>query len=335
MMSPEETGEYLSSLVRSTPFGIVAFESTGEISILNEMAREYLEIEAGLETLTGKQVLDCIAHIQELRTPLKACIKTGDTSFDIEALWINDHCYSTKCRPILNGFLITLENITGIKENEANSIQSIFESQEKERRKIGRDIHDSVGSLLSSVRLSLDAFLDDLSLCKEAVPTLKIEEAISNIDSIAAELRTLSHHLVPRILDEYGLSSAFENMVRNLSKLKKQDVKFYSNFEKERRFSKEIELNIFRCGEELLNNALKYAEAKEIMVQLIKHEHSLVLTVEDDGKGFVKETINPENFGIGLTNIETRVRLLGGEFILDSHEGKGTIATIELNVDPG
>lgn len=330
MINPTEASDYLSSLVGSAPFGILAFDSKGEIAVFNDLALEYLELDEGPEKRTGMQVLEITDHVPDLHGAIKRCMEEGKSSFNLEALWINETCLSIKCRSILKGYLVTFENITRIKAIETNSIQSILEGQEKERRRIGREIHDSVGSLLSSVRLSLDAFMDDLSQAGEPVPTRKIEEAISMLDSMAVELRNMSHQLMPRILEEYGLSLAFANMVRNLGKLKKQDVKFYCNFENEPRFDKEIELNLYRCGEELVNNALKYAEAGEIMVQLIKHEHSLLLMVEDNGKGFVKEKLSQDHFGIGLTNIDTRVRLLGGEFILDSHEGEGTTATIEL-----
>jgi len=109
-------------------------------------------------------------------------------------------------------------------------------------------------------------------------------------------------------------------------------VEFYCNFNAEVRFNNDLELNLYRCGQELLNNAVKHARASEIMVQLIKHDQSIILMVEDDGIGFEQNKNSLENFGIGLTNIETRVRTLNGEFILESRRSKGTIASIEIPI---
>jgi signal transduction histidine kinase len=160
------------------------------------------------------------------------------------------------------------------------------------------------------------------------------EEKLLNIretlDSITNDLRALSHHLIPRLLEEFGLFSAFSNLITKINNSVKTKVEFYCNFGPEIRFEKDLELNLYRCGQELLNNAVKHAGASEILVQLIKHDQSIVLMVEDDGRGFQHQSNNPEEFGIGLTNIETRVRTLNGEFIIESRENKGTTASIEI-----
>ena len=110
----------------------------------------------------------------------------------------------------------------------------------------------------------------------------------------------------------------------------KSKVEFYCNFNSQTRFDKDLELNLYRCGQELVNNTVKHAKASEILVQVIKHEQSIVLMVEDDGIGFDQDEKNMDNYGIGLTNIETRVRTLDGEFIIESLEKKGTTVSIEV-----
>lgn len=213
---------------------------------------------------------------------------------------------------------------------EANSIQAILEGQENERRRIGRAIHDGIGPLLSYMKLSLDSFIDDLHKQNPQTSTDILNNISDTIDSLTGDLRLLSHSLAPRLLNEFGLTPAFENMVFRLNQSRKANITLYTNIEKDTRLDNDIELNLFRCGQELLSNAVKYSKASNILVQLIMHEETIVLMVEDDGSDFKRENLQPENFGIGLTNIDTRVRMLNGEFNMDSTLNKGTVASIEI-----
>jgi signal transduction histidine kinase len=183
------------------------------------------------------------------------------------------------------------------------------------------------------MKLSLDSFIDELHNQNPKASTEVLDNISETIDSITGDLRSMSHNLVPRLLDEFGLSPAFENMVFRLNESKRANIKLYTNIEKDTRFNKDIELNLFRCGQELLNNALKYSKASNILVQLILHKESIVLMVEDDGVGFERKNLQPENYGIGLTNIDTRVRMLNGVFNLDSVLNKGTVSSIEIPLE--
>jgi signal transduction histidine kinase len=180
------------------------------------------------------------------------------------------------------------------------------------------------------MKLSLDSFIDDLHKQNPQMKTDTLDNISETIDSITMDLRSLSHSLVPRLLDEFGLCPAFENMILRLKESKKVEIELYTNIEKDMRLDHEIELNTFRCGQELVSNAVKYSKGNNILVQVILHKSSIVLMVEDDGVGFEKDKLQLENFGIGLTNIDTRVRMLNGEFIIDSVLNKGTVASIEI-----
>ena len=104
------------------------------------------------------------------------------------------------------------------------------------------------------------------------------------------------------------------------------------NLNPQERFEREIEINLFRCCQELLTNAVKHAEATRITVQVIRHDSSIVLMVEDDGKGFDPNEANPDVEGIGLLNVETRARTLNGEYLVESVKGGGTLISIELPI---
>jgi signal transduction histidine kinase len=324
-----ETNELLEAFISNTPFGVIVIDLTGKIKTANSLFRDYLEIDANFE-VENATIQDLIKEIPELFDVVVASLKEGKQPFNIESLILNERYLTVSGQVILDGYIITIEDISKQKELEANSIQAILDGQENERRRIGRDIHDGIGPLLSFMKLGLDSFIDDLHNQNPSINTEALDNISETIDSLTVDLRSLSHSLVPRLLDEFGLCPAFENLIYRLNETKKASIELYTNIEKDKRLDHEIELNIFRCGQELLSNAVKHSKAKNILVQVILHKESIVLMVEDDGVGFKKDKIQPENFGIGLTNIDTRVRLLNGVFTLDSVLNKGTVVSIEI-----
>ena len=274
-------------------------------------------------------MLDYVNHIPVLSDILSRFLEKKK-SFNTEAINIHDRYVIVMGVSIRNGFVCIINEVTRLKEMETESIQNILASQENERRRIGREIHDGIGPLLSYSKLELDAFLDEYEDINKEVGEEKLLNIRQTLDSITNDLRNLSHHLTPRLLEEFGVFSAFSHLITRLNKSIKSKVEFYSNLGSEVRFVQDLELNLYRCGQELLNNAVKHAKASEIMVQLIKHDHSIVLMVEDDGVGFDQQEISVEKSGIGLSNIETRVRTLNGEFYIDSQKHKGTTVSIEI-----
>lgn len=324
-----ETNELLEAFISNTPFGVVVVDLSGRIKTANALVNEYFEIGKNVD-IVNTNILEIIKDIPELSAVINNSLKEGKKPFNIESLLLADRYLTISGQVILDGYIITIEDITKQKEMEANSIQAILDGQENERRRIGRDIHDGIGPLLSFMKLSLDSFIDDLHKQNPQMNTDTLDNISETIDSITMDLRSLSHSLVPRLLDEFGLCPAFENMILRLKESKKVDIELYTNIEKDMRLDHEIELNIFRCGQELVSNAVKYSKGNNILVQVILHKNSIVLMVEDDGVGFEKDKLQLENFGIGLTNIDTRVRMLNGEFMLDSVLNKGTVASIEI-----
>ena len=322
--------DFLVSLMKNAPLGIISANETGTITQVNHLAKVLLQVNPSNKKLIGQSLLDCVNHIPILHEKLIRFLEKNWKSFNAELLNINDRYISVRGARIKNGFICIINDYTRMKEIETGSIQSIIAGQENERRRIGREIHDGIGPLLSYSKLELDAFLDEYVEQNNDIPDEKLLSIRSTLDSITNDLRNLSHHLMPRLLEEFGLFSAFNNLTTRLNNSIRSKVEFYCNIDSESRFDSDLELHLYRCGQELLNNAVKHARAAEIMVQLIKHEHSIVLMVEDDGRGFDQNAKNKENYGIGLTNIDTRVRTLDGEFIIESLDNKGTTVSIEV-----
>lgn len=324
--------DFLNSLMKNAPLGIISIDETGIITHSNLLAMDLLKIDRPTKSIVGHPVSECIQHIPRLFQKLSRYTQKGLKSFNIDGLSISERSLIVKGVSIEGGFMCIIHDVTRMKEMEVESIQSIIAGQENERRRIAREIHDGIGPLLSYAKLELDSFLDEFAEQNNNPSSERFKNIRNTLDSITSDLRDLSHHLIPRLLEEFGLFSAFNNLLTKINATGKYKVEFYCNFNSEIRFDKDIELNLYRCGQELINNTLKHAHASEILVQVIKHDQSIVLMVEDNGIGFESQENSLENFGIGLTNIETRVRTLNGAFIIESRENKGTSASIEIPI---
>lgn len=319
----------LRSLLNGVPFGIMVLDAQGIVKLVNQYANDLLALDPHLD-LHGNNLIKHIKHLHPLDEELDSYLKQPETPKSIEPISHNDRTIDISIHILDGGYLVIIYDITRLKVLEANSIQAIITSQENERRRLAREIHDGIGPLLSSAKLELDLFLEDLKESNMHIPDKRLYNIRQTIDALSVDLRNLSHSLIPRLLEEFGLLSAFQNMVGRIKNAVKPDVDLYCNLDPADRFDKDIELNLFRCGQELLNNSIKHSGANKIILQLIKHEESIVLMIEDDGIGFNPEETRTNSDGIGLINIETRVRALHGDFIIETEKGRGSLVSVEI-----
>lgn len=319
---------FLISVINSAPYGILAMNLEGEVIIANSYAREYLELPFEMKELPDKNISDCVHHIPKLKNRINR-LKNGRKPFNFESFPFNNKYLTIKGRPIQNGYIITVENITKLKEIEVASLNSTFKGQELERMRLAKEIHDGLGPILSIVKLSLETIQIDLRQKATDEVIQRIENLIKMVDSATTDIRNMSRNLMPKVLNDFGLVEALENMCHHVSG--RIRVNFFSSVSS-KRFDKSVELGLFRIAQELINNAIRHSKANLINVQLIQHRESLLLMIEDNGKGFDESALNYENQGIGLINIESRAKALGGEFFIDSGEGKGVTATVEVPI---
>jgi signal transduction histidine kinase len=326
--------DILSSIITCVPFGLIAFDLSGDIIIVNHLAKQYLDLPYEVEDLANKNILECVSEIPAIVEVLNNCLKKGRKPFNLESIPVNGKQISFKGRLIFDGFIVTIENITQLKEMEADSLFAMIEGQELERKRLAKEIHDGLGPVLSIIKLNLEAVLTEIEENHETNSIKNLRIAVEMIDSMAGEMRSISHSLMPRVLEDFGLVDALESLCNSLDNTDKINVSFL-NVGVHERFDKLVELGIYRITQELLNNALKHSRAQSIQVQIINRSDSLVLMVEDDGVGFNIQEVDDSDEGIGLLNVESRAKALGGSFYLDTAEGHGVIATIEipLNAD--
>lgn len=234
-------------------------------------------------------------------------------------LWIfnkNQKKLSAQKEINLKQDLIAFEN-----RHKLSVSKALIQGEEMERKRVARDLHDGLGSMLSGVKIHLN-----LARKENA-------EAVSNVDVLLdnsiKELRNISQNLMPESLLELSLEHALRDLcAANSNTATKVEFQYLI---KKSKLPKNYEIMIYRIIQELLNNALKYAHASQVLVSCSQNKDVFFITVEDNGLGF--DVAHPGNKnGMGLKNIHNRVEFLNGKLEIDSKINQGTSVYIELNV---
>lgn len=205
--------------------------------------------------------------------------------------------------------------------------RAAVEAEIQERSRIGRELHDGLGQMLSVARLNISVIQQKAALTPERRKEL-LESAILSVDKAFYELRDISRNLAPAVLMEKGLGNAINELTEQVNKSGRIKVHL-ETFGLHESVDNLIENTVYRAGQELLNNAIKHSNASEIFLQLVKNDSELTMIVEDNGIGFDAEKVLILNGG-GLRNIRSRVENLGGNMFVDTMINRGTIITIVI-----
>lgn len=212
-----------------------------------------------------------------------------------------------------------------LERQKQRTLQAVVEGQEHERSRIAKDLHDGVGQMLSVVKIGVSAVQEQIhSIAPDEAAQL--HESIVLLDSAVQEVRSVSHQLMPVALKQLGLSAAIQDICSSVtaSTAIMIDTELSAL---EVRMDAVQELTLYRIVQELLNNTLKYGNARRISIQALREKSALLVMYEDDGKGF---DLHAANEGIGLNNIISRATMLGGTAELHSTPGEGMAATIDI-----
>ena len=193
--------------------------------------------------------------------------------------------------------------------------------EEMERKRLARDLHDGLGSMLSGLKLYYSG--------TEQVNQNEFEAVNKQLDSAVTELRQIAQNLMPESLIKLGLIAALKDLCSRFS-TDKTLIEF-QEFGIDNNIPESKQITIYRIIQELINNALKYANATEILVNCSQNENTFLITVEDNGTGFDSKKANLFD-GMGLKNIKNRVDFLKGVLEIDSQPKTGTVFNIELNL---
>ncbi|WP_164674827.1 tetratricopeptide repeat-containing sensor histidine kinase [Flagellimonas maritima] len=216
-------------------------------------------------------------------------------------------------------FFLFKQRLQNKRQNEL--LLTISETQTAERKRISQDLHDSIGGSLALTKNNLQNVIGKL----KEVPS-EMDEALLALNQTSDQVRQISHNLMPGELVRFGLVPAINTLLEQLNK-EEIHAQLYTT-QMEDRIEPLKEIQLYRIVQEAIQNVLKHAKAKNLYIHLNKHKQHLSMLIEDDGIG----VLSSSKEGQGLKNIEQRIKMLNGNFTLDSSKNKGTTLNIQIPI---
>jgi len=210
-------------------------------------------------------------------------------------------------------------------EKQIDLLNAVFETQETERKRLAEDLHDSVGQVLSAIKLNLHR-LD--KIIETDGPKNLLLDTRKLTDECIQEIRNIIHNVLPPVLTDFGLIDALQALCERLEKNTDIKIAFTKELPNDR-FSPEIEVTLYRIAQELFGNAVKHSGATSIQLQLTRENGTLMMSFSDNGVGF-----DPENIkhGFGLKNLESRTQFINGKIQTYTKPHSGTLTTIKVHL---
>ena len=204
----------------------------------------------------------------------------------------------------------------------------LFQSQEEERRRIARELHDESGQSLTAVKLALERLEQNVSSPEKRLRE-EIGEIIMMVRRTSSEIRHLSYHLHPTLLSDLGLEPALDLYFKEIKNHTGHNIEF-SMVGFDHRLDVDMETVFYRFSQEALTNALKHSGSDNFRLSIIKSYPKIIFRAADDGIGFDTQIIGTDKRNLGLLGMRERTSLLGGTFQLRSKPGEGTRIRIEI-----
>jgi PAS domain S-box-containing protein len=224
--------------------------------------------------------------------------------------------------------LTIIRDITERKQTERRIVSAIFQTEENERARFSKDIHDGLGALLSSINIYLNMIISqDLT---QAEFENFIIYAKGLVDETIVSTREIANNLRPTVLTRFGLIESLKSFIEKISNTGKIKIDLnFNNFN--RPLENDIEIIVFRIINELINNTLKHSEAKNIFIIIKSTKDKISVQYIDDGKGFDVQTTLEENKSTGgLNNIISRIHSISGKFSIRSSIYQGVKVNFEI-----
>jgi len=339
-----QLADLLMKMYRNSGEAIFFFNRVGNVITMNDAAKLILEVDVlNLidEGLGGVFCLSCkgFTSEQELKTCASCYLTNPQDDFSSFQVYLE-----TRGRGVIpyTASFQTIDHDDGIRVlmlrnltkqfrtqealNEKTMIKNVIKAQENERKRISRELHDSVAQevLSSLVDLRVLKYMDiDDEVLK------KVQQTEGSLMRLLGDIRHLSVELRPATLDDLGLEAAFRTHFKWIEKNYGLIIHFTAEL-KAKRYEGEIETVVYRVCQEAIFNALKYAETELVTVRLFESAGNLMLKVRDEGVGFDLESEVPKGTGLGLFGMRERAELVEGKLVIQSEIGKGTAVHLEI-----
>jgi PAS domain S-box-containing protein len=318
---------YFNDVFNSVSDMVFVLNHQRQITNINKAVTDRLGF--SLQRLKGKNIDNIIPQaVFPDNMLLKKVLKKKDSNIQAETIFITKN--NRKIPVLLTiagfkikentkpGFIVTAKDITNKKEAENLIIRTITETQEKERQRFAKDVHDSLGQQLSAIKFYISTIS---SLTNDIKLTDILTKANNALLDVHADVRSICFNLMPQTLEAFGLVKAVTELCNQMTVpghlyfIITGDKEFLLNY-------KSLEITIFRIIQEFINNALKHGNARNIFINFKKFKTNLKIVLKDDGMGF--KLFEKKETGMGLRNVQSRVASYNGEIKITSSPGKGT-----------
>jgi PAS domain S-box-containing protein len=221
-------------------------------------------------------------------------------------------------------------NISERKALQKRIIQTIIETEMKERKRFSAELHDGLGPILSTIKLYSDL------IKKGNFNNMTLEEAVSNIDELVelaiSSAKEISNNITPNVLHDFGLKVAINEFCSYVNRTQSINIDVDTNGYTLEKTSIETTV-LYQTTKELINNTIKHAQAQNIRIQLKSNNNQIILYYRDDGVGFNLNEKLGGGGGLGLNNIVNKIKTLKGSCDFNTREGKGMFLLISFKVE--
>ncbi|MCG9794080.1 sensor histidine kinase [Flavobacterium algicola] len=267
-----------------------------------------------------KEMFDALAN---LKASLQGAVKFSD---DIGKMNLHTDFKPKSANDLLGKSLLAMrDKLIEFRNNEENtrllSKRMLVNGMENERRRLSRELHDGVGPYLTSLKHYIENRVEN---------ELQKTEMKKIVDDTISEIRLMSNSLMPATIDDFGIGVTLTNFIESLKKSTTVIIEYEDLTQSENsNITNNQAINLFRISQELINNSLKHANAKNIRITLSEFDEFISLFYFDDGIGFDLDTVK---LGLGITNIKERVAICNGEITINASPGSTTFE-IELPIE--
>jgi two-component system CheB/CheR fusion protein len=317
----EESRDYARMLLESAEQAIVAANADEKIVLINGATEKMFGYRRA--DLLGKP-LDLLLpaelegrHFDGSRFPLEVSLSTIDQAgVKLTVAFMTDITERQR-----------LETLSEIYRAEIRALAAqLITAQEEERRRVSRELHDSLCQKLASLALDVENLA--VALPPPAATRARLQELCARAIKVSEEARHIAYQLHPSVLDDLGLVVSLKALCDEFSKTEKMRVDFTAGKLPDL-LPQQIASGLYRIAQESLRNVAKHAKAKRLSVVLAVRDRGLVLSLEDDGIGFAPQAVKGKG-GLGLVSIGERARIVGGTLSIESTPGEGTRISVRV-----
>ena len=301
---------------------IVTDKNNQPIDYIFIETNKMFEIQTGLkkENIINKKISEIIPDIKNnsnslFKTYGKVALTGKDVRFEHFSKYLNKW-YSVLVYSAKKGYFATVfSDITEQKKIEKRILNTIIDTEEKERNRFSQELHDGLGPILSTIKMYFQWLATNNDNSKKDII---VEKGESNINEAIGTLKEISNNISPRTLNRFGLIAATQTFINRLLETTSYKISLKSDLEI--RLKANIEITLYRTVTELINNTLKHANAKKIDIKINYNEKQklLIANYSDNGNGFDVNKALSQNKGFGIMNIQQRIKTLGGDFVINS-----------------